>query len=67
MQRKLTIMVDTEVYQGLRKVIGPGNISEFIQELLHSPIVHPNLESGYAEMANDTVKWLRFLRQGDKQ
>ena len=53
MQKKLTITVDEEVYEGLRKVIGPRKISKFVQELVRPHVVRPNLESAYAEMAKD--------------
>ena len=53
MQKKLTITVDEEVYEGLRKTIGSRKISKFIQELVRPHVVRPNLESDYAEMAKD--------------
>jgi predicted CopG family antitoxin len=56
MQKKLTITVDEEVYEGLRKIIGPRKISKFVQELVRPHVVRPNLESDYAEMAKDTKR-----------
>jgi predicted CopG family antitoxin len=53
MQKKLTITVDEEVYVGLHKTIGPRKISKFIEELVRPHVVRPNLESAYAQMAND--------------
>jgi predicted CopG family antitoxin len=53
MQKKLTITVDEEVYEGLYKTVGPRKISKFIQELVRPHVVRPNLESAYAEMARD--------------
>jgi predicted CopG family antitoxin len=53
MQKKLTITVDDEVYEGLHRVIGPRKISRFVQELVRPHVVRPNLESAYAEMARD--------------
>ena len=53
MQKKLTVTVDAEVYEGLHKIIGPRKISKFIEELVRPHVVHPNLESAYAEMARD--------------
>lgn len=53
MQKKLTVTVDEEVYEGLRKTIGPRKISKFIEELVKHHVVHTNLESAYAEMARD--------------
>lgn len=53
MQKKLTITVDEEVYEGLHKTIGPRKISKFVQELVRPYVVRPNLESAYSEMAKD--------------
>ena len=53
MQKKLTVTVDAEVYDGLRKTIGPRKISKFSEGLVRPYVVHPNLESAYAEMARD--------------
>ncbi len=63
MQKKLTITVDEEVYEGLNKTIGPRKISRFIQELVRPHVVRPNLELLYADMAKDkkrekeAMKW----------
>jgi len=53
MQKKLTITVDEEIYEGLYKTIGPRKISKFVQELVRPHVVRPDLESAYAEMAKD--------------
>jgi hypothetical protein len=53
MQKKLTITVDEEVYEGLYKTVGPRKISKFVQELVRPHVLGPNLESAYAEMARD--------------
>jgi predicted CopG family antitoxin len=53
MQKKLTVTVDEEIYDGLYKTIGPRKISKFIEELVRPHVVRPNLESAYAEMAGD--------------
>ena len=53
MQKKLTITVDEEVYEGLHKTIGCRKISKFVQELVRPHVVRPNLEAAYAEMARD--------------
>jgi predicted CopG family antitoxin len=53
MQKKLTITVDEEVYEGLHKTIGPRKISKFIEDLVRAHVVHPNLESAYSDMAKD--------------
>jgi predicted CopG family antitoxin len=53
MQKKLTITVDEDVYEGLHKRIGRRKISKFVQELVRPYVIRPNLESAYAEMAKD--------------
>ena len=53
MQKKLTITIDKEVYEGLHKTIGPRKISRFIQEVIRPHVLRPNLEAAYAEMAKD--------------
>ena len=53
MQKKLTITIDEEVYDGLHRTIGPRKISRFVQELVRPHVVRPNLESAYADMAKD--------------
>lgn len=56
MQKKLTITVDEEVYEGLHRTIGPRRISNFIQELVRPHVVRTNLETAYAEMALDAER-----------
>ena len=56
MQKKLTITIDEVVYEGLHKTIGPRKISKFVEDLVRPHVVHPNLESGYADMAKDTKR-----------
>jgi predicted CopG family antitoxin len=53
MQKKLTLTIDEEVYEGLHNTIGPRKISKFVEELVRPHVVHPDLESAYAEMAKD--------------
>lgn len=53
MQKKLTLTVDVEVYEGLRRIIGPRKISKFIEDLVRPHVIHPNLEAAYAKMARD--------------
>ena len=75
MQKKLTVTVDAEVYEGLHKNIGRRKISKFIEELVRPHVVRPDLESAYAEMAKDrqrekeALKWaeeaLQAVRKGE--
>jgi len=53
MQKKLTITIDQEVYEGLYRVVGPRRISRFIEDLVRPHVLYPDLEAAYAEMAGD--------------
>jgi predicted CopG family antitoxin len=53
MQKKLTITVDEEVYEGLHRTIGPRKISKFVEGLVRPHVVRPNLELAYSEMSKD--------------
>ena len=53
MQKKLTITIDEQVYEGLYTVIGPRRISRFIEELVRPHVMFPDLEAAYAQMAQD--------------
>ena len=53
MQKKLTITVDELVYEGLHKRIGSGHISHFIEDLVRPHVIDEELESAYAQMAQD--------------
>ncbi len=53
MQRKLTISIDEQVYEGLHTVIGRGRISRFIEELVRPHVLRAELDEAYREMAAD--------------
>jgi predicted CopG family antitoxin len=53
MQKKLTITIDEQVYEGLHTVIGRGHISRFIEDLVRPHVIHQELEAAYREMAQD--------------
>ncbi|MBM4032360.1 MAG: addiction module antitoxin [Planctomycetes bacterium] len=53
MQRKLTLTVDEQVYDGLHRVIGRRKISRFIEGLVRPHVVREDLEAAYREMAAD--------------
>jgi hypothetical protein len=55
-KKKLTVTIDEEVYEGLRRNIGTHKISKFIEELARPYVIHPDLESEYAAMAQDKVR-----------
>ena len=54
--KKLTITVSPEVYRGLRRKIGPGNISRFIDRLARPYVVDDALAAGYRDMAADDLR-----------
>jgi hypothetical protein len=67
MQKKLTISVDEQIYDGLYRVVGPRRISHFIEELVRPHVVDADLERGYAAMAADeaaeseALEWIEAL------
>jgi predicted CopG family antitoxin len=56
MQKKLTVTIDEEVYEGLRTVIGPRKISRFIEELVRPHVVKKDMYTAYKEMAADQIR-----------
>lgn len=56
MQRKLTITVSEEVYQGLYARIGAGRISKFLDSLARPHVVDEDLERAYQAMAADSSR-----------
>lgn len=56
MQKKLTLTIDEEVYDGLRRVVGPGKISQFVENLVRPHVVRQDLYDGYRDMAADSVR-----------
>ena len=56
MQKKLTITLDEEVYEGLHNVIGRRHISQFIESLVRPHVIGKDLEAAYREMAEDEAR-----------
>ncbi len=56
MQKKLTITLDEQVYEGLHKVIGRRRISRFIEDLVRPHVLDCNLEAAYQQMAQDEAR-----------
>ena len=71
MQKRLTISMDEDVYNGLLRVIGRGKVGHFLQELAR-PLVLENLDlnEGYRAMAADreredeAAEWVSGLTNG---
>ncbi len=53
MQKKLTISIEQQVYEGLYRIIGKGRISKFLNDLAKPHVVEDELEAAYREMASD--------------
>ena len=46
-------MIDEQVYEGLRRKIGPRKISRFVEDLVRPHVLGADLEDAYAAMARD--------------
>ena len=53
MQKRLTITLDEQVYEGLHSVIGRRNISQFIESLVRPHVIGTELEAAYRQMAKE--------------
>ncbi|MDT8441367.1 MAG: hypothetical protein RQ723_06875 [Desulfuromonadales bacterium] len=56
MQKKLTISLNEGVYDELHRVVGRGNISKFIENLIKPQLKANDLDGAYREMAADGVR-----------
>lgn len=57
MERKITIILSDEVYEGLRRQVDANHISQFIEDLLRPLVIgNDELVTAYREMASDTVR-----------
>ena len=57
MHRKMTITIDEAVYAGLHRVIGRGNISQFLEDLARPHVLkEDSLDAGYRAMAADAAR-----------
>jgi predicted CopG family antitoxin len=56
MQKKLTITIDEETYQGLYTVVGARRISRFIEDLVRPHVLTLDLDAAYAAMAQDEAR-----------
>jgi len=65
MNRKLTIAVADDIYEGLHAVIGPRKISRFIEDLVRPFVVPPRLEAEYERMASDEKREQEALEWAD--
>ena len=56
MQKKMTISLNEVVYDELCRVVGRGNISKFIENLIKPQLKVYDLDAAYSEMAADSVR-----------
>lgn len=56
MHKKMTITLDEAVYDGLFRVIGRRNISQFLEDLARPHVLQEDLASAYQAMAMDTQR-----------
>jgi hypothetical protein len=56
MQKKLTITLDAQVYDGLHSQIGRCNISQFIEQLVRPHVINAELVAAYRHMAADEAR-----------
>lgn len=62
MQKKLTITLDEQVYEGLYSVIGRRRISRFIETIVRPHVLAPDLDAAYREMAQDEQREAEALK-----
>jgi hypothetical protein len=67
MQKKLTITVDEQLYEGLHRVIGRGNISQLIEGLVRPHLGTADLAEEYRLLALDeageaeALEWIEAM------
>ncbi len=53
MSQRLTITVDSDVYEGLRTLVGEAAIGRFLNDLARPYVIRPDFDAGYEAMALD--------------
>ena len=56
MPRKLTVTIDEKVHEGLRRLVGRGRVTRFIEGLIRTHVVDADLETAYREMSLDEAR-----------
>lgn len=54
--KKLTILIDDSVYEGLQRLVGRGSVSRFIEDLSRAHVVQKDLAAQYREAARDAAR-----------
>jgi hypothetical protein len=55
-------MIDEEVYDGQREVVGPRKISHFVQEPVRPHVMKSDLQAAYRRMGQDRARESEALR-----
>ena len=69
-KQKVTLMLDTEVYDGLRKKVGVRGIGAYLSKLARPFAVQHDLRAGYKALAHDAVRqaeaaeWIEGVQDG---
>ncbi len=50
---KVTVMIDSDVYHGLRQKVGERGMGNFLSQIIRPHVVRSSLEDGYRELAQD--------------
>jgi predicted CopG family antitoxin len=56
MQKRMTITLNEEVYNGLYRRVGKRKMSRFIEDLVRPHVVDSVLDAGYRAMAANEVR-----------
>lgn len=56
MHRRMTITLDEDVYEGLRRRVEPRRISQFVSDILRPHVSDTSLDGGYRDMAADAER-----------
>jgi predicted CopG family antitoxin len=61
MQKKMTITLDEEVYEGLYRTIGKRKMSRFIEDLVRPHVIDTIMDNGYKAMAADKEREIEAM------
>lgn len=54
-KKKVTLMLDEQVYNALRKKVGGRGIGAYLSQLARPYVVESDVEAGYKAMATDEI------------
>jgi hypothetical protein len=65
MQKRMTISINSAVYDGLVSTVGRGKISQFLEDLARPHVIPDSLSEQYAAMAADAEREAEALAWSD--